>query len=247
MKKFYAESELKKFALKKKEMSSLKQLSKIDKRTKYAVYGWVRAAERTLPLQNVPNMITAICILFFRKDEMFKDVDQRDKESIQLSANKKCVTRLKDAEHSTPHIYGINEILSTNVHGRYQWDVKVNHFSNLNYHEMEIGIENVDTSAEGFTAYHYISSGRMSIHKDEMQMYERTDSAAGHAVGHSYGSGDKISIYLDVDKRKLAFNLNGVEQHVFNELEQGEEMKWALSAIFWNKGDSVEIENFKGL
>ena len=57
-------------------MSSLKQLSKIDKRTKYAVYGWVRAKERSLQLQNIANMIAAICILFFKKDEMFKDVDQ---------------------------------------------------------------------------------------------------------------------------------------------------------------------------
>ena len=46
------------------------------------------AAESCLQLENVPNMITAICILFFRKDERFTDIDEQYKKSIQLSTNK---------------------------------------------------------------------------------------------------------------------------------------------------------------
>ena len=219
-------------------MSSLKQLSKIDTRTKYAVYGWVRASERNLQLENVPNMITAICILFFRRDEIFKDIDEEYKESIQLSANKKCVTRLKDAIGGTLNIFGKNEILSTNIHGKYQWDVKVNQFSKVTAYDMLIGIQTVNPSTNGCIMYYYFSDG---------QLYTSVVGASTKNAGHSYGSGDKISIYLDLDERKIAFSLNGVEQHVCNELEQGKEIKWRLCVTFWKKGESVQIENFKGL
>ena len=50
---------------------ALKQLSKIDKRTKYSVYGWIREEEKALKLSKIPSMISAMFILYFREDEIF--------------------------------------------------------------------------------------------------------------------------------------------------------------------------------
>ena len=80
-----------------KALALLNQLTKIDDRTKHAVYGWIREKQQSLNLNNIPNMITAICILFFRKDERFEVVDD---ERLQFSSNLKRVTRLKYAKRA---------------------------------------------------------------------------------------------------------------------------------------------------
>ena len=69
-------------------MSLFKQLSKIDSRTKYSVYGWIKSQEKQLKLRDIPSMISALCILYFRDDEIF---DIISKKEIQLSHNHKVI------------------------------------------------------------------------------------------------------------------------------------------------------------
>ena len=71
---------------------AFKQLNKVDKRTKYSVYGWIRNNEKSLKLSNVPSMITSICVLYFRDEEIF-DVISKETE---LSGNKKMITKISE-------------------------------------------------------------------------------------------------------------------------------------------------------
>ena len=41
------------------------KLARIDKDTKYGVYGWIRRAEKELRLSHVPIMIYNICVILF--------------------------------------------------------------------------------------------------------------------------------------------------------------------------------------
>ena len=86
-------------------MSLYKQLSTLDVRKKHAVYGYIREQEKELKLMNVPNMITAICILFFatpQSQEFFKFINKRKSK---LSLNKRIITQLS---------YGIRQKWSHN-------------------------------------------------------------------------------------------------------------------------------------
>ena len=86
--------------------SFLKKLSKIDTRTKYGVYGWIRQAEQELQLRHVPLMISSICILYYHKDEIF-DIVSKD---VKLSMDGKSITKLCTGCKNTN--YGINKIAS---------------------------------------------------------------------------------------------------------------------------------------
>ena len=77
-------------------MSLLKRLRKIDQRTKSAVHGWVREHETQLKLSKIPTCIISICILFFRKDEIF---DIFDKTKCKLSLDKKTISKLGRLSH----------------------------------------------------------------------------------------------------------------------------------------------------
>ena len=101
-------------------MSLLKKLSKVDKRTKYAVYGWMRESEKELKLVIIPDIIVVTSILYFRKSEIF---DIFDAEKVKLSKDGACITAITDHYYNVPN-YGCIEMLSTEK-GKYKWDLKV--------------------------------------------------------------------------------------------------------------------------
>ena len=98
----------------------LKKLSKIDDKTKFGVYGWIRKAEEELKLQHIPVMISSICILYFHKDEIF-DIVGKD---IKLSKDRKCIIKLSKDEWDN-NCYGATEIQS-DTDNIYQWDIVIN-------------------------------------------------------------------------------------------------------------------------
>eukprot|EP01084_Bolivina_argentea_P297692 512906_1 len=104
---------------------ALKLLSKIDKRTKYVVFGWIRNNEKTLQLSHIPVMISSICILYFRDDEIFAITGTK----VKLSNNKKCIEKIKKEMAWGNSSYGINEI-SSKDNIVCQWDLKINKCTN---------------------------------------------------------------------------------------------------------------------
>ena len=73
--------------------SWLKQLSKIDIRTKHTVHGWIRKAEQELQIGYIPNMIRSICIIYIRDDDIFEVTSDK----IKLSKHNKMITKIGDA------------------------------------------------------------------------------------------------------------------------------------------------------
>ena len=72
--------------------TQLKLLSRIDKVTKYAVYGWIREKEKQLKLGTVPSAIATICVLYYREDEIFDILN----EEIKASENKKVIKKISE-------------------------------------------------------------------------------------------------------------------------------------------------------
>ena len=86
--------------------SLLKRISKVDTKTKYGIYGWIRRAEQELQLIHIPMLISSICILFYHEEEFFDIVSKKVKKSI----DGKCITTMKSSKHNSN--YGITEIAS---------------------------------------------------------------------------------------------------------------------------------------
>eukprot|EP01084_Bolivina_argentea_P033899 62685_1 len=112
----------------------LNKLSKIDKRTKYAVCGWIRNKEKSFKL-NIPLLISSICILYFRDDEIFAIIGTK----VKLSNNKKCIEKIKKEMAWGNSSYGINEI-SSKDNIVCQWDLKINKCTNSYGGNVMIGI-----------------------------------------------------------------------------------------------------------
>ena len=218
--------------------SSLKELSKIDNWTKYAVYGWIRKMETSLLSQNMPNMIIVLCILFFRRDEIFQVFDEKE---IQLSSNKKCITKIN--RYGRTHIYGSNEISSI-VNCKYEWKLRTNERGG----SIAIGIGSLNFTTKPFNKLRgfnhlYLSNGdRIMVQQGEYCKYEL------YGCKFKWNEVNEISICLDLGRAELKFILNGMDQGIaFKNIKKREDVKYRLMVTLWSVDDSVEIQSFSGL
>ena len=98
--------------------------TKIQKRAKYAVYGWIREAERELQFEFISS-ITDICILYYNASEIFEIIS----DHMSISEDGKILTKF--VQHSGLYegwkncSYGLNEISSMDDIV-YKWDLKIN-------------------------------------------------------------------------------------------------------------------------
>ena len=96
--------------------SFFKKLSKIDERTKYSVYGWVRKAEQELSLNNIPLTISNICVLYIHDEDVFERINELGRKS----DDNKRVTSPED--RFWMNAYGRNYIDSMSAI-KCQWDL----------------------------------------------------------------------------------------------------------------------------
>ena len=217
---------------------TLKLLNKIDKTTKYSVYGWIREKEKTLRLSSIPSGIIAMCILYCRDDEIFH---VRNERKISLSVNSKSITKIGNANTNigwNNNTYGIIEIPSMN-NMTYQWDIKI--VKVLSRISIIIGIasnnipdEFIGQSCKSGIYYAFWSHGNKGAHNIPITIY-----------GDAFGTNDIISICLDLQKAQIRFSINqNMQKIAFRNIVKSEKVKYRLFVSMWYVGESVEITNF---
>ena len=220
-------------------MSSLKQLSKIDQRTKLKVYGWIREAEKKLKLDFLP-MISNIIILYVRDDEVFDVIS----EDVQLSNNNKCLTKINSKRYGCGS-YG--RIVIPSQSGIFcQWDIKVLKLGNT----FRIGISSCLLANE--TVFHQIGNHYV-LYSDSWKWSHTTATLLPQLVLPdadlpSFKEGDVVSIYLDLrgQNGKLSIAVDDGNKYIaYSNIKRGEDISYRLMVIPKSINDSVEIIGFR--
>ena len=220
--------------------SFVKQLKKVDDRTKYGVYGWVRKAEQELKLQHVPMMISSIIILYFRDDEIFHVIG----DDLQLSGNKKIITKKQNDFDWNNNAFGITIIPSTNKI-KCEWELNINHCGDR---------------------YQGIIAGISSHHESPNKDFEKTKDGIEYAVnchsrGHKFSYFDrdhdwidggfvdetinKLSIELDLINKQVAFSMNNNNESIAKmSVKIKENLSYRLMVSIQGINDSAEIVDF---
>ena len=223
-------------------MSSLKQLSKIDKRTRFKVYGWIREAEKELSLNYIPTMISNICILYVRDDEIFHMIG----DNVKLSNNKKCLTKI-NANGWKNCNFGINEIPSKSD-SICQWDVKViDLHPGLGRSIFRIGVSSSTLVNKNMCHYHAKEGDYYVIYNDKYKCEESTKLFQPDRQLPEFGVNDIVSIYLHLKKEdgNLSVAVNGGDKYmVYSDIKRGENISYRLMVALNIINDSVEIVNF---
>ena len=197
-------------------MLSVQDASKVDKRTKYTVHGWLHEAEESLGLNHIPNIVATICILFYRAAEIFAVVNE---EFIDLSEDKTCATKLKYTAEDC--MYGKYEI-SMDQDGIFEWNIKIKKMVNS---ALLLGISTSKDTCKHAAAM----SGNNYFYGADLDRHFKHGHRVHEPYGLSWISGDTISICLDLTKRELRFKHNKEDQGVaFVNIEEDPSMKYRL-------------------
>ena len=212
---------------------SLKLLSKIDIVTKHTVNGWMREMEQELNIMVVPSILTAVVILFSRKDEIF-DLGN------QLSSNRKCVTC--DNYSIGQRIYGFTRIPSK-FNCKYQWDLKLKFNSDCD--SIFIGIEPNNEMDHYYSTISYY-----------YQIKYNSFRGRGIDIGHdkkewksihiSNKDNDMISLWLDLKTAKMGLALSGtrMKRADIKNIIKGEDGEYRFFVAICQINNSVEIVDF---
>lgn len=221
--------------------SNLKLLSKINKKTKLSVDGWIREMEKALQLEAIPKLINAIIILYHRDDEIFETVSK----NVKLSANKKCITLEKESYGMAQNNnYGIIEIDSMSDI-KCRWDLKIN-LSGTSKSATDVGIASIKTKKDFRDQdpihYHcFIKENDLGF----IAIFKQTSSYEWEDTEKTLQKDDTLSILLDLSSKQVRFLINGQDQDiVFNDVKKEKAVKYRLHASFEAINDSVEIISF---
>lgn len=220
-------------------MALLKKYSLIDKHTKYSVYGWIRRCEHELKLLNIPNGITDIIILYYRKAEIFDIIDAK---GIKLSDDKRSITYINDDGRADFYnCYGLNEILSTNK-GKYTWDLKI-----VTKKPLYIWV-GIASSFEIQPNSYCVMKGACYVASHDGSGYWRdTKTDSNITTSLKYDTGDKLSLFLDLENKTLRVAKNDKidEAYTFSNIKQDANTKYRLMITMNGKDNCVEVENFE--
>ena len=231
-------------------MSSFKLLKQIDNVTKYSVHGWIREKQKQLNLQNIPSMIDAICILYFRDDERFAIINER---KITLSQDGKSITRNYDEEAGLycNMSYGMMEVDSMS-NMIYEWRLRIVKAQTLCTQSTIFGHVFFKTHHIIFTITEFTGTHRM---RDEEKFYEFYGaSKSSHELewrmkepyGEAYYEGDVVTICLDLKRAEIRLNINEKVQDVaFENVTKEQGLKYRMAVTLPCNQDCVEILSFE--
>ena len=221
-------------------MASLfKKFSKIDKRTKYGVYGWIRKAENELKLSNVPLMIQSICILYFYEDEIFNVFGT----GIDVSKDKKSIT--KSMCGWTNNSYGITKIQS-NTNNVYEWEFIIKNRSDIE-RGIIIGISNahkpnimlMDHMAENEYSYAHCCDG------DTFNRYgNQWDWKKTHPQHVLWWTDDKITMTLNLATAQLIFFVNDEQKIRIENIVKGNDITYRMFVSMYFVNECVQLLKF---
>eukprot|EP01084_Bolivina_argentea_P201177 343917_1 len=205
---------------------SLKRMSNVGFRSKYVVFGWIRNVEKLLN-SHIPMMISSICTLYYWEDEMFVMVAN----DVQISpTDNKCIQKNVFTSNFDNSSYGSKEISSIS-NCNYRWDIKI---LKANTGHVRIGLSSIQTPNKHFMNtfginYVYWSCGLLYGRNTEFGPWKK--------YGIKFGTYDKISILLDLQKKQIRFLVNDIDQGIAYTNVQ-------TSVSLFNGGNRVLIERF---
>ena len=187
----------------------------------------------------MPSMITAICILYARDDEIFGIVSDN---GIELTENKKIITKIDKKSWNNSN-YGINEISSMDD-WFYKWNFRVN--SVTNPRQLMFGISSKQ-APNCYTGLMYNEC--IGCVYCKFRSKEKNCSSINYLAWIKYcdeiKEGDIISLCLDLKRATIKLIINGKDYVIaFQNIQRSMDINYRFFVTLYHMNDCVEILNF---
>lgn len=219
-------------------------LKNVNKQTKYITFGWIRNQQKLLKLPNIPSLVSAICILYVREDEIFYKISDN---GIKRDENAKKVIKEKFDDCLYNNNYGYIQIASDSDY-IIQWDLKV--ITKSIRCGITIGITNFEDVNNAIEECNdmacYMFSENLCITANGWNYYGSYGNSGGFGEnGNYFCDGDLVSLNLNLRKGQIKLFVNGQDEGIaFRNISRSDKIKYRLFVTLKNIGDSVKIINF---
>ena len=214
-------------------MSLSKILSNTDQNTQYAVYGWIRIHEKALNVGHIPVMISAICIMYYRKDDIFEIAAS----GIKILSNGRIITRIGKEGFGFSNVYGLHKIQTDDDNQKvYQWSLRMNKVKD----DSVFGLcSKVFLGSASFRSWEY-------IYNQNGDVDDRVNGEYTRKYGDKLKEGDILTIELDLNHSQIKYFVNGNDKGIaFKNIKRGKDIKYRLQIALCSVGSEVEIISYK--
>ena len=195
----------------------LSKIKQVDDLHKHIVNGWIRNVNKIYKFLSIPNIINAICILYYYNDEIWKECDPHG-ECYQISPDKKYIKLYQYEDHA---IHGINHIFLDEYNkNKYKWVIKIcqatlledDHWINT------YGIISVGLKSDKYDEFLYESDATKA--DVDGQSYDCDGISQVIPYGEPFAENDIISIHLNLQTKKISFSLNEIDQGIAYSIDE---------------------------
>ena len=226
------------------------RLKKIDRATKYAIYGWIRKTEKELNFKYIPIVISNICILFFAENvynEIFDNL--RIGKNVKLTKNNKCIEITKFGCDNTTNVFGNISIFSLN-NIKCKWELNIVGKCCQYFIGISSGFDIIDFNKPIYEQMHngeghhyiYYSFGNTPI-----MFLNRCVIWKWYGWRYGDHNNDKLTIDLNMKKGELKYCVNEKDHGIaFNNIKKGNDIFYRLFVSYDIKDEYENTDNING-
>ena len=216
----------------------LKSLSKVDKKTEYTVFGFIRQSETEMD-KIIPPLISWTCLMFYWMNEYFEIIG----DTIDASKDNSTITATKATQDWGNANFCAQRIQSTNE-GIYKWTLL------MTGDDIVIGISDADgTKISDAFAWDNDANFYGILCKSGYKVWNGKHGTDMAQYYDSIGDTDIIKIIivqLNTKLKKISFEVNGMDKGVaFENIKCGDDIYYRLAVTLEENGNKVELIKYE--
>eukprot|EP01084_Bolivina_argentea_P015298 28600_1 len=222
----------------------LKQVKHIHSKYKYIVFGYMRTQQLKLSLNDIPMLISYLCLSYYFHGEQLEKCG----EQLRISGNKMTVTKISRFYGWGNTCYGKTWIQS-NSNQIAKWTLKVDKAEAVDQFTSTLFISFVSIDNrmnEDCSQYvdkpNYCYGSLTSKYENAYCLYAPTSlNTKGKP---KIKEGDTVCMILDTKRAIIYLENNGKKHELFQNIEQDNNIRYKLALSFYRKDTSVTLLDF---
>eukprot|EP01084_Bolivina_argentea_P188006 323728_1 len=221
-------------------MSLLSNVKQADKRSKYTVFGYIREMESNFNLENIPMLISYLCLSYHYDPEYISKA--RD-DAFEISKNRLIITSKKTICFRDHTIY-CNQWIHSMSNVIAKWTFKINYVPNASSIDgIYFGLASEQNDNGIYNDFSNSKAANYAV-SDCGDKYTHDAESITENVGELH-SNDEVTYTLDLQNATFGCKINNNNELIlFEYIKQSNDIKYKMVIQIAGKGGSVTLKNF---
>ena len=216
------------------------ELKKVDIRSLFTVFGYIRKEQQTLNHKEsynvIPKLVCCIVLAFYTNHVDSFEIAGKD---VKISGDNKIITKLVGGRNNTS-IGKISIPSQCNIICR--WNLKINVIDDW---YMYIGITS-DHSSNDLNFCENRKTSNYACYALSSVLKSKDQNKHNYGTHVSWEQGEIVGMELNLVKKNISFYVNNKYQGVaYENIDIGENIQYRLAVCMYGKDNQIELKDFE--